>query len=113
MSSVYALNLFDLADNEDYLRYSRSSRDAVTSHGGRVIALGRLIDSIETSPGVDPRRVMILVEWTSQETFDSFLNDPALGELHELRASGTANYLWWSFEHLPDLRPLFGPQPSS
>jgi len=107
MSSVYALNLFDLADNADYLDYSRSSRDAVGSHGGRVIALGRLADSIETSPGVAPRTVMILVEWPSQEAFDSFLKDPSLRDLHELRSSGTENYLWWSFEKLSDLRPVF------
>ena len=108
MKPVYALNLFDLAPNEDYLQYSRSSREAVGSHGGHVVALGRLSDSIETSPGVDPRTMMILVEWRSQEAFDSFLKDPALRDLHELRSSGTENYLWWSFEKLPDLRSLFG-----
>ena len=41
--SLYALNLFDLADNDDYLRYSRRSLDAVRKYGGSVTALGRLV----------------------------------------------------------------------
>jgi len=32
--SVYALNLFDLADNDDYRAYSRQSVQAVGKHGG-------------------------------------------------------------------------------
>ena len=36
MSSLYALNLFDLAPNESYRAYSRRSVDAVGRHGGRV-----------------------------------------------------------------------------
>ena len=40
--SFYALNLFDLADNDLYRRYSRRSPQAVAKHGGRVVALGRL-----------------------------------------------------------------------
>ncbi len=40
----YALNLFDLADNEDYLAYSRRSHEAVVAHGGRVVALGKHAD---------------------------------------------------------------------
>ena len=34
---LYALNLFDLANNDLYLRYSRRSPEAVAMHGGRVI----------------------------------------------------------------------------
>ena len=32
--SLYALNLFDLADNDDYLAYSRRSVAAVGKYGG-------------------------------------------------------------------------------
>jgi uncharacterized protein (DUF1330 family) len=38
---IYAVNLFDIADREEYMAYSRRSRAEVASHGGRVIALGR------------------------------------------------------------------------
>jgi len=40
-TKVYALNLFDVADREEYLAYSRWSAREVAKHGGRVVALGR------------------------------------------------------------------------
>ena len=105
MPPLYALNLFDLADNDDYLAYSRRSVQAVGAHGGRVVSLGRLAGA-PTSEGVEPRTVMVLVEWPSQEDFDAFLADPAHADLHPLRENGTRNYLWWTYEKLEDLRPL-------
>jgi uncharacterized protein (DUF1330 family) len=36
---VYALNLFDITDKDEYLAYSRRSPKEVQGHGGRVIAL--------------------------------------------------------------------------
>lgn len=105
--SFYALNLFDLADNDSYLQYSRRSPAAVAKHDGRVIALGLLDEAMEREPVVEPRRVMILVEWASRESFRSFLEDPELEDLHPLREDGTRNYLWWTYESLDDLRPLF------
>jgi hypothetical protein len=49
--SIYALNLFDLEENDLYLRYSRRSPEAVAKHGGRVIALGRLGEALESEEG--------------------------------------------------------------
>lgn len=40
---VYALNLFDVADREEYRAYSRRSAQEVERHGGRVC--GRCCDS--------------------------------------------------------------------
>jgi hypothetical protein len=37
----------------------------------------------------------------------AFLDDPELEDLHPLRRDGTKNYLWWTYERLDDLRPLF------
>ena len=104
---LYALNLFDLADNDLYRQYSRRSVGAVTKHGGRVVALGKLAGAEESGPGTEPRTAMILVEWPSREAFDAFLDDPDLRDLHQLREGGTENYLWWTYERLEDLRPLF------
>jgi uncharacterized protein (DUF1330 family) len=106
--SLYALNLFDLADNDDYLAYSRRSVAAVGKHGGRLVALGRLAGA---APGGDtePRQVMALVEWPSQAAFDAFVDDPANDDLHPLRENGTERYLWWLYERLEDLRPLLHP----
>ncbi len=106
--SFYALNLFDLADNDLYRQYSRRSAAAVGKHGGEVVALGRLDGAHETDPEVQPRTVMVLVEWPSKEAFQAFLNDPEHEDLHPLREDGTRNYLWWTYDRLEDLRPLFG-----
>jgi uncharacterized protein (DUF1330 family) len=106
--TLYALNLFDLADNESYRHYSRRSAGAVGKHGGRVVALGRL-DGVQVGePDVEPRTAMILVEWPSHEAFRAFLDDPEHADLHRLREEGTRNYLWWLYERLESLRPLFG-----
>lgn len=103
--ALYALNLFDLNDNDSYLRYSRRSVKAVGKHGGRVVALGRLSGSQEGD--VEPRGVMVLVEWPSREAFQAFVDDPEHADLHPLREDGTRNYLWWLYDRLDDLRPLF------
>jgi uncharacterized protein (DUF1330 family) len=39
--TVYALNLFNVADREEYLAYSRRSVAEVEGHGGKVVALGK------------------------------------------------------------------------
>lgn len=104
--AVYALNLFDLTDNDSYWQYSRRSVDAVGKHGGKVVALGQLSGVQEGDPEVEPRRAMVLVEWPSHVSFQAFLDDPEHAELHPLREDGTRNYLWWIYDRLEDLRPL-------
>ncbi|GAC69639.1 DUF1330 domain-containing protein [Gordonia soli] len=101
---VYALNLFDLADNQDYRAYARRSVAEVTAHGGKVVSLGRFRRS-ETGD-VEPRQVMVLVEWESIEAFESYRDDPALADLHPLRENGTTGYIWHLFDKLSDLRPV-------
>jgi hypothetical protein len=43
------------------------------------------------------------------EGFRRFLSDPELADLHPLREDGTRRYIWWTFERLEDLRPVFVP----
>lgn len=45
-ASICALNLFDIADRDEYLAYSRRSSAAVETHGGRVIALGNFSEAV-------------------------------------------------------------------
>jgi uncharacterized protein (DUF1330 family) len=104
---VYALNLFDVADREEYLAYSRRSAAAVAAHGGRVVALGRFREAV--AGDVTPRQVLILVEWASKAAFDSYRDDPALAELHPHREAGSSGYVWHLFDRLDDLRPLLHP----
>ena len=103
---IYALNLFDLAENDLYRQYSRRSVSAVGKHGGKVVALGKLDGAVEGE--AEPRTAMVLVEWPSREAFRAFLDDPEHADLHPLREGGTKNYLWWLYESLEDLRPLLG-----
>ena len=101
---VYALNLFDVANKEEYLAYSRSSAREVAAHGGRVIALGKFREA--EVGDIEPRQVLILVEWASRAAFDSYRTDPKLAELHPHRVNGTKNYIWHLFDKLDDLRPV-------
>jgi uncharacterized protein (DUF1330 family) len=103
-SRVYALNLFDVADREEYLAYSRRSAQAVATHGGRVVAIGSFREAVAGE--IAPRQVLILVEWESRAAFDHYRNDPALRDLHPHREQGTSNYVWHLFDRLDDLRPL-------
>lgn len=100
-AKVYALNLFDVADREEYLAYSRRSAREVARHGGRVVALGRFRESVAGD--------IILVEWESKAAFDSYRQDPALADLHPHRERGASAYVWHLFDRLDDLRPLFRP----
>ena len=104
-SPVYALNLFNVSNKDEYLAYSRRSANEVTAHGGRVIALGKFREA--ALGDVEPRNVLILVEWASKDAFDSYNNDPSLADLHPHRVNGTNNYIWHLFDKLEDLKPLF------
>lgn len=101
---IYALNLFDVADREEYLAYSRRSAREVERHGGRVVALGSFAEAIKGED--EARQVMILVEWRSRAHFDSYREDPELADLHPHREAGAGNYVWHLFEKLEDLRPV-------
>lgn len=105
MSKVYALNLFNVADKDEYLAYSRRSAKEVQAHGGRVVALGRFREAVIGD--IMTRIVMIVVEWDSKEAFDSYRNDPRLADLHSHREKGASDYVWHLFDKLEDLRPLF------
>jgi uncharacterized protein (DUF1330 family) len=105
MPPVYAINLFDVADVEEYREYARRSPAAVAAHGGRVVALGRYADTV-TGDDVAPRQVFILVEWESRAAFDGYCEDPELSDLHRHREDGTAAYVWQLFDRLEDLRPV-------
>ncbi len=102
---VYALNLFDIADEDEYRAYSRRSAKEVAAHGGRIVALGKFRESLRGD--ITPRKVLIVVEWESRDAFQGYLDDPALADLHPHREKGGGNYIWHLFDRIDDLRPLF------
>ena len=101
---IYALNLFNVSNRDEYLAYSRRSAREVQAHGGRVVALGKFREA--AAGAIEPRQVLILVEWDSKEAFDSYCNDPRLADLHPHRINGASDYIWHLFDRLDDLRPL-------
>ena len=101
---IYALNLFNVSNREEYLAYSRRSAKEVSAHGGRVVALGKYREAVVGD--IDPRNVLILVEWASKEAFDSYCNDPDIADLHPHRVNGTDSYIWHLFDKLEDLKPI-------
>ena len=101
---IYALNLFDIADRSEYLAYSKRSAKEVQAHGGRVVALGKFREA--AAGDIEPRQVLILVEWNSKQAFDSYCNDPKLADLHPHRVNGSTGYIWHLFDRLDDLRVL-------
>lgn len=102
--TVYALNLFDVADRDEYLAYSKRSVAEVARYGGRVVALGKYADTVAGE--VAPRQVLILVEWPDRAAFDGYCDDPGLADLHAHRENGTSSYVWQLFDRLDDLRPV-------
>ena len=108
---IYALNLFNISNRDEYMAYSRRSTKEVQAHGGRVVALGKFL---EVAVGdMAPRTVLILVEWANKAAFDSYRNDPALADLHPHRINGTSNYIWHLFDKIDDLRPLLKDVPTT
>ena len=101
---VYALNLFNVANRDEYLTYSRRSAKEVQAHGGRVVALGKFREA--AAGEIKPRAVMILVEWESREAFEGYCTDPKLASLHPHRVNGTSDYIWHLFDKIEDLRPV-------
>ena len=101
---VYALNLFNVSNRDEYLAYVRRSVREVQTHGGQVVALGKFREAVVGE--LEPRAVLILVEWASKAAFESYCQDPALADLHPHRINGTQNYIWHLFDKLEDLRPI-------
>ena len=105
---IYALNLFNVSNKDEYLAYSRRSVKEVKARGGRVIALGKF-RQVATGD-IKPRNVLIVVEWASKEAFDNYCNDPKIADLHQHRVNGTGDYIWHLFDKLEDLKPILKEQ---
>lgn len=99
---VYALNLFNIKDKAEYLEYSRRSAQEVKAHGGRVIVIGKFREALKGD--ISQREVLIIVEWSSIDAFRSYINDPALVDLHPHREKSGGDYIWHLFDKQDDLR---------
>lgn len=104
LTPVYALNLFDVSNKDEYLAYARRSAAEGNAHGGHVVVLEKFREA--AAGEIEPRSVLVLVEWESKSAFDSYCNDQLLADLHPHRENGTSAYVWHLFDKLEDLRPL-------
>ncbi|MFH9822723.1 DUF1330 domain-containing protein [Streptomyces bobili] len=94
----YALNMFDVTDVEKYVAYFSRLPEVAPQYGGRMVAFGRFRDNV--AGDLAPRQVLFLVEWESEEAFNTFRDDPELVDFHPLRENGTASYIWQTFDGL-------------
>jgi uncharacterized protein (DUF1330 family) len=101
---VYALNLLNVKDREEYRVYVKRSAAELKTHGGKVIAIGKLREAREGE--ISPRQVMVLVEWESRQALQSYIDDPELAGHHPHRINGTSDYIWHFFDKLEDFRPI-------
>jgi heme-degrading monooxygenase HmoA len=69
-----------------------------------VVALGKFREAAQGD--IEPREVMILVEWESRQAFEHYCTDPELADLHPHREDGTSAYIWHLYDRLEDLRPV-------
>lgn len=101
--AIYALNLFNLKDADEYRTYAREATKGIARHGGKVVALGDLVSSPQGD--IKPRQVLMLVEWESKRSIRGYLDDPELAHIHAHREDGVDDFVWHLFEKLEDLRP--------
>jgi len=66
--------------------------------------LGKFREAVKGD--IQPRQVLIVVEWESPEAFRGYVNDPELADLHPHREKGGGDYVWHLFDRIDDLRPL-------
>ena len=63
---VYALNLFNVSNRDEYLAYSRRSVREVQTHGGRVVALGKFREAVVGE--LEPRPTCTRIASTAPRT---------------------------------------------
>ena len=102
--AVYALNLFDIRERDEYLAYARRAPAEVANHGGRAISVGRFRQIV--TGDIAARQVLIPVEWTSKEAFHAYRTSPDLDDLHPHREKGSSGYVWHLFDRIDDLGAL-------
>ena len=93
---LYAVNLFHILSGQEavYKDYSIRAGRIIYGLGGRVLASGRFPETLQGDPD---RTCFILVEFPSREVFQQFYDAGSQQDIHRLRESSTANYVWQLF----------------
>lgn len=88
--------MFDVTDLEKYLAFFTRLPEAGPKYGGRPVVLGRFRDTV--TGDLPSHQVLLVVEWASEEAFNTFLADPEWADLHPHRENGTASCIWQTFD---------------
>jgi uncharacterized protein (DUF1330 family) len=94
-----------VTDVHTYLTYMSRLPETTEPYGARPIAFGRFLNHV--AGDLEPRQILFLVEWESEEAFNRFRDDPDVADLHPLREDGTSasSYIWQTFEGIELLDP--------
>lgn len=101
---IFALNLFNIASRDEYKEYAKKGVAFVEKHCGKVIAFGKYRETMKGN--IEPRTVMLLVEWKSRKHFQDYIDDPLMNDIHPHRINGSKDYIWQLFDKMDDLRPI-------
>ncbi len=99
--AIFALNLFNVKNADEYRQYAREAEAGLARHGGKAIAFG-LLDS-SPQGDIKPRKVMMLVEWESKKSIKGYIEDPELAHIHPHREAGVEDFVWHLFEKAEDM----------
>ncbi len=82
MTKAYVVNQVVVHDPEQYAAYARAGRDAVTRYGGRILAGGGRVETLEGEP--IPSRVVV-IEFPSYDLALAYYGSPEYQAARALR----------------------------
>lgn len=93
-----------MKDKTEYLAYIKAAEKALEKRGSKQLIFGKLIAS--PIGDIEPRQVLMAMEWDSMASIKSYIEDPDLYEVHPHRDNGVDDFVWQLFEKLEDLVPV-------
>jgi len=94
----YALNLFDLKDEELYRTYLRTAGPIVKELGGELLAMGKIMDEVpQQFPGSTiggGQKWMVIATYLTADGPKRLWEHPKYQAVKALRERGTTNYVW-------------------
>jgi uncharacterized protein (DUF1330 family) len=89
--SVYVVSMIRVDDPETYKEYTSRTPPTVKEYGGRFLARGGTVDTVEGEPFKDR---LVILEFPSKEAVDAWITSPEYQEARKYRvASSEANIL--------------------
>lgn len=84
--------MINITDAESLAQYREKAGDALSKHGGKVIAGGPKPESLEAAHSVPD--ILVIIEFPSADHARAWRNDPELTDIHALRNKGGQSSLF-------------------